>query len=377
MAMINPYALAQSEKSIMESLIKAGQAQKESELEKTKYKGELSKGFEDQMAALQAQAQAILNEPPPEVKLTSKQKRRKKWAKRMGKASRVLGFIPGVGPAWSAALTGLSGGLSSYVQGIHGRDMSISDKKHALDTAERAKSVFGRIDPKYKRLFMSGSAKQFETEGQSFAQSLLDEARAREIGKVSDVAMKSLEQAGKAGLTSFVMDKAMKKGMEKMKEMKGLKEATGLKKCSLKKIGKKFSKEGVKLSPSKAGAEELLDKAFEEGAVSTGLADDLWTEQLAEGISMPGDISGLSLKMPGGGVSGLSLKDLISLPEMGALSNLTEEQFETLLGGQGLFKGLMEGAREGTALLDKDSSLLKKLLKGLGVGHELYSEANR
>ena len=374
MAIINPYALAQSEKSIMESLIKAGQAQKESELEKTKYKGELSKGFEDQMAALQAQAQAILNEPPPEVKLTSKQKRRKKWAKRMGKASRVLGFIPGVGPAWSAALTGLSGGLSSYVQGIHGRDMSISDKKHALDTAERAKAVFGRIDPKYKRLFMSGSAKQFETEGQSYAQSLLDEARARQIGKVSDVAIKSLEQAGKAGLTSFVMDKAMKKGMEKMKEMKGLKEATGLKKGSLKKIGKKFSKEGVELSPRTS--EELLDKAFEEGAVSTGLADDLWTEQLAEGISMPGDISGLSLKIPGD-ASGLALKDLISQSEMGALSNLTEEQFETLLGGQGLFKGLLQGAREGTALLDKDSSLLKKLLKGLGVGHELYSEANR
>ena len=374
MAIINPYALAQSEKSIMESLIKAGQAQKESELEKTKYKGELSKGFEDQMAALQAQAQAILNEPPPEVKLTSKQKRRKKWAKRMGKASRVLGFIPGVGPAWSAALTGLSGGLSSYVQGIHGRDMSISDKKHALDTAERAKAVFGRIDPKYKRLFMSGSAKQFETEGQSYAQSLLDEARARQIGKVSDVAIKSLEQAGKAGLTSFVMDKAMKKGMEKMKEMKGLKEATGLKKGSLKKIGKKFSKEGVELSPRTS--EELLDKAFEEGAVSTGLADDLWTEQLAEGISMPGDISGLSLKIPGD-ASGLALKDLISQSEMGALSNLTEEQFETLLGGQGLFKGLMEGAREGTTLLDDESSLLKKLLKGLGVGHELYSEANR
>lgn len=376
MAMINPYALAQSEKSIMESLIKAGQAQKESELEKTKYKGELSKGFEDQMAALQAQAQAILNEPPPEVKLTSKQKRRKKWAERIRKAGTALGFIPGVGSAWSAALTGLSGGLSSYVQGIHGRDMSISDKKHALDTAERAKAVFGRIDPKYKRLFMSGSAKQFETEGQSYAQSLLDEARARQIGKVSDVAIKSLEQAGKAGLTSFVMDKAMKKGMEKMKEMKGLKEATGLKKGSLKKIGKKFSKEGVKLSPSKAGAEELLDKAFEEGAVSTGLADDLWTEQLAEGISMPGDISGLSLKIPGD-ASGLALKDLISQSEMGALSNLTEEQFETLLGGQGLFKGLLQGAREGTALLDKDSSLLKKLLKGLGVGHELYSEANR
>ena len=374
MAMINPYALAQSEKSIMESLIKAGQAQKESELEKTKYKGELSKGFEDQMAALQAQAQAILNEPPPEVKLTSKQKRRKKWAERIRKAGTVLGFIPGVGSAWSATLTGLSGGLSSYLQGIRGRDMSISDKKHALDTAERAKAVFGRIDPKYKRLFMSGSAKQFETEGQSYAQSLLDEARARQIGKVSDVAMKSLEQAGKAGLTSFVMDKAMKKGMEKMKEMKGLKEATGLKKGSLKKIGKKFSKEGVELSPRTS--EELLDKAFEEGAVSTGLADDLWTEQLAEGISMPGDISGLSLKIPGD-ASGLALKDLISQSEMGALSNLTEEQFETLLGGQGLFKGLLQGAREGTALLDKDSSLLKKLLKGLGVGHELYSEANR
>ena len=374
MAMINPYALAQSEKSIMESLIKAGQAQKESELEKTKYKGELSKGFEDQMKQLQVQAEAILNEPPPEVKLTSKQKRRKKWAERIRKAGTALGFIPGVGAAWSAALTGLSGGLSSYVQGIHGRDMSISDKKHALDTAERAKAVFGRIDPKYKRLFMSGSAKQFETEGQSYAQSLLDEARARQIGKVSDVAIKSLEQAGKAGLTSFVMDKAMKKGMEKMKEMKGLKEATGLKKGSLKKIGKKFSKEGVELSPRTS--EELLDKAFEEGAVSTGLADDLWTEQLAEGISMPGDISGLSLKIPGD-ASGLALKDLISQSEMGALSNLTEEQFETLLGGQGLFKGLLQGAREGTALLDKDSSLLKKLLKGLGVGHELYSEANR
>ena len=279
MTMINPYALAQSEKSIIDSLIKAGQAQKESELEKTKYKGELSKGFEDQMAALQAQAQAILNEPPPEVKETSKQKRRKKWAKNLGGLGRVLGFIPGVGPAWSAALGGLSSGLSSYVQGIRGRDMSISDKKHALDTAERAKAVFGRIDPKYKRLFMSGSAKQFETEGQSYAQSLLDEARARQIDKVSDVAVKSLEQAGKAGLTSFVMDKAMKKGMEKMKEMKGLKEATGLKKGSLKKIGKKFSEKGVELSPSKAGAEELLDKAFEEGAVSTCLADDLCTEQ--------------------------------------------------------------------------------------------------
>ena len=338
MAMINPYALAQSQKTLMDSILESEGIQQKTKEKTAGHMGELEDAYESQMAALQAQAEAELRKQRPEERKSKKQRRREKWAKGLGGLGKAFGFIPGVGSAWSSALGGLSTGLSSYVQGMHGRDMSIADKNWAMQQAGKAKSILGRIDPKFKRLFTKSRAKTFETEGQSFAQSLLDEAKMREIGSKSDIVSDSLSQAGKSALSSFVMDKAMKKGMESMKEMKGLKEATGMKKGQFKKLGKELSEKGIEFGDIKPD-------------LKTSIGD---MGQVISEASYPSEISNI-----------LSSKDL------SALSNLTDEQFEALVGGQGLFKGLLAGQQEGTDIISGKSDLLSKLLMG---GSLLYNQ---
>ena len=71
---INPYALAQSRQSIINSLISSGQLKKTSEQETVSHMGTLSKKFEREMADLRARAEAELRRPPPGLGKSSKRR---------------------------------------------------------------------------------------------------------------------------------------------------------------------------------------------------------------------------------------------------------------------------------------------------------------
>ena len=213
----NPYALAQSRQSIINSLISSGQLKKTSEQETVSHMGTLSKKFEREMADLRARAEAELRKPPPGIGKRSKRKNRRKYRDLAKFASFATMFIPGAGPLISASLGGIGGGMEAYIGGTKARDLSIADRNFAIQQAQEAKNIMGSLDPRWSRLFTSGRAEQFKSSGKSWAEDILSEARARTIGKKSDISEGALSKGLTDAFTSYVSAKGVKEGQEAAK----------------------------------------------------------------------------------------------------------------------------------------------------------------
>ena len=311
---ISPYGLIGGQQSVLESLIKSEQGQKEAQAQTGMQMGGMRREFQAETDKAMKEAEALLAQQFAQSK-SSKDKGRL-----FGGISSLLStFLPGLG----SALGALFSGFGSYEQ-------MKEQKEHEINKVLAAQAASKINQGRWGKTFLGEKAKDFEST--MTRQLSAAEERARGMfGSKSDMRKAALKTGVASGLTSLAMGQAMKgfgKGIKKRVAFKeGLPKGMKMKDVRL---ARRAIKKGIRKGDiSKDALQDILqpktvttditglDPADIGYDSSTAVSSDIGYDP---STAVSSDVSTLGLS-----------PDVTS-----TLSQLPEEQLMQLLGGEGV-----------------------------------------